>query len=70
MKRFVTIKGRKFLVGKDGYYVRKEGFLQVLRQARFVDNLKKGHEHPHDVMAYAHNIKEMKGMRNTITGGK
>ena len=45
------------------YYVVKEGNLHVLRQTRFKPQLKKGKEHPHDVMAYAHTKAEMARMR-------
>jgi len=53
------------------YYVKHEGSLLVLRQTRFKEKLDAGKkEHPHDIMAYAHNEKEMQGMINTITSSR
>lgn len=49
------------------YYVTSENGLYVLRQKRFMDNLKKGKEHPHDVMAYARTPEEMGSMYRLIT---
>ena len=57
-------------MAKEDYYVVKEKGLLVLRQKRFKKRLKAGREHPHDIMAFAHNKKEMDRMIKLITGSK
>ncbi|KWU26380.1 hypothetical protein [Burkholderia cenocepacia] len=43
-------------------YVVREDRLLVLRQTRYIHQLRAGNEHPHDVCAYARDVAEMHSM--------
>jgi hypothetical protein len=49
-------------VSNERMYVVREGGFLVLRQERYKGALVLGHEHPHDVCAYARSVEEMRSM--------